>query len=175
MRIYACLSETCHAFPPTAEKAPFGDACGVGHLWPVKNCFGGMGACPHGLGLDERMLKSVWVNACGCGKIILIARVRHFRMKKPPLVAWTLWKAVKGILGRKHTHSERMVKCAFSFFRIKRFHRPIYRPTPWASRRVLSTRSKAHFHASEGDMGKCAFVKLTNTEIRTEDFNRFSL
>jgi len=64
-------------------------------------------------------------------------------------------------LGRKRTYSGRIVKCAFSFFRIKRFHRPIDRPTPWASRRVLSTRSKAHVHASEGDMGKCAYLVLT--------------
>ena len=125
--------------------------------------WGYRGLAPYGLGLDEHVLKAVWVNARGCGKIILIARVRHFRMKKPPLVAWTLWKAVKGILGRKRTHSERIVKCAFSFFRIKRFHRPIYWPTPWASRRVLSTRSKAHVHVSEGDMGKCALLVLTNS------------
>ena len=128
--------------------------------------WGYRGLAPYGLGLDEHVLKAVWVNARGCGKIILIARVRHFRMKKPPLVAWTLWKAVKGILGRKRTHSERIVKCAFSFFRIKRFHRPIYRPTPWASRRVLSTRSKAHVHASEGDMGKCAYWVFDTSCLR---------
>ena len=52
--------------------------------------WGYRGLAPYGLGLDERVLKMDWVNARGCGKIILIARVRHFRMKKPPLVAWTL-------------------------------------------------------------------------------------
>lgn len=45
--------ETCHAFPPTAEKAPFGDACGVGH-WPIKNCF------------VSRMLASMQAPLHGC-------------------------------------------------------------------------------------------------------------
>lgn len=83
MRIYACLFETCHAFPLSAENPLRGRL--RRRPWACEKFRGYRGQAPYGLGLDERVLKMDWVNARGCAKIILYARVRRFQRASHPL------------------------------------------------------------------------------------------